>query len=796
MKSNVNNKLMNQQILLLLFFCFLSVFSVQGCSQEDDKAEIYNDWIYGVPSTLSFSSDGGIQNIVITLKNGIPLSKIQCVVSEDGVGWCEAMLEDNKLILKIQHSYKEALRSTSVLLNYDQNYIYEITVNQEAALSQEDVAIKVLSAVATSEWDEEVNHLSKSYDGDYSTYFNSKIGAVTLWPFYIDYTLDSGHTLKSIVYTPRTDLGNKWGSFNKFDVMISTENNPDKFEKVASYERGDGNHSVFTMKFENQISDVKKVRFAIHSAYQNRISCAEMDFFTESKDRFDYSTIFADELYTQLRGGITEMKIKQMPDDKLKILAISLWNKAYTTCYRVAKYRPYQDPAVMATVNKSLKYSMRDNPTGIFANAGEKLIVMVKSIDVGAKLYLLVQDLNGGYGNSKTYTLEKGLNRITVDNGGLIYVVNQTQDDIPLQFGSDFERNKADEKTVQVHFVMGQINGYFDTQKNKAEEWNLILNNAKYQDIDVLGKYAHITWRVSDFKKYNTDITQQLEKYDRLVYLEQEFMGAVKYTKMYNNRMHFCIDYKASSPNASDYRTVYTPGYAEVFCNPDRFGARLWGPAHEVGHCNQTRPGLKWAGLTEVTNNIMSMYIQQQFGEPSKLLVDGHTLNGTFDNFYTWARKYIISEERPHCLPDVKSITREIQLVPFWQLKLYMIDALGKEDFYHDLYEYYRITPNLEATQTTEGILQLDFVRQVCRISGLNMIDFFQKWGFLKAVDTTLNDYSQKVFRITQSQIDALIKEINRQNYEMPHIDVDRITEDNLNEYKTNKFLIKDEYEK
>ncbi len=212
-------------------------------------------------------------------------------------------------------------------------------------------------------------------------------------------------------------------------------------------------------------------------------------------------------------------------------------------------------------------------------------------------------------------------------------------------------------------------------------------------------------------------------------------MGLVKYDKMFNNRMHFSIDYKAKSPNASDYRTVYNAGdyYAEPFCKPENFPTRCWGPAHEVGHCNQTRPGLKWSGLTEVSNNIMSLFIQTSFGRPCKLLVDGCTLKdekdqtlGTYNNIYQGATSLIVDGKRPHCLPGIANITRETQLVPFWQLKLYMIDVLGKKtDFYHRLYEYFRTHESPSDKGENQGMNQLDFVRQVCDISGLNMLDFF-----------------------------------------------------------------------
>ena len=122
---------------------------------------------------------------------------------------------------------------------------------------------------------------------------------------------------------------------------------------------------------------------------------------------------------------------------------------------------------------------------------------------------------------------------------------------------------------------------------------------------------------------------------------------------------------------------------------------------------------------------------------------------------------------------------RELQLVPFWQLKLYIENVLGQTDFYKDLFEHYRTTPDLDSKQLTEGIMQLDFVRQVCRISGLNLLDFFRKWGFLSPVDTILNDYGNKNFRITSEQITAIEAEINAASYPKPAADVTLITDSN-----------------
>lgn len=770
-----------------------------SCSDSASSA-IPDDWITISTESVSFPYEGGTEKREFVLGQGLDVNQIASTLSNKGEDWLTALVENGKMTIVCERSFAERVRSSVLTLMYDDNHKCNITISQEAAPSSADKLIKVIGGEATSEEtqgkdpDQNPLTLKMSYDGNKKTYFNSAFGQVS-YPFSIRYELEKGHTLNSIVYTPRTDSGNKWGSFDQFTVEVSTADKPDDFVKIGDYARGNGVHTPFTIKLSSPVEDAKFVRFTITKAYEDRVSCAEMEFYEASSNKFDPATIFADNMGLQLKAGVTEKQIKQIPNEYLKELGLALLSGNYESAYRLADYRPYQNPAVMATANKTSKYSLRDNPTGIYAKAGETLAIFVDDIYEGGRISMLIQDLNGGYNNSKTYELSEGYNEITVEVGGLIYILNHVNDDIPLRLEdavNDQKRN-IEAKTVKVHFANGKVNGYFDIQKNKESDWAQIRDNAKYQEIDILGEYSHLTWRISDFKKYNTEITKTIENLDRLVYLEEEFMGLVKYGKMFNNRMHFSIDYKAKSPNASDYRTVYNASdyYAEPFCKPENFPTRCWGPAHEVGHCNQTRPGLKWAGLTEVTNNIMSLFIQTSFGRPCKLLVDGCTLKdendqtlGTYNNIYQGATSLIVDGKRPHCLPGIANITRETQLVPFWQLKLYMIDVLGKTDFYHKLYEYFRTHESPSDKGENQGMNQLDFVRQVCDISGLNMLDFFEKWGFLYPVKTTLNDYGNKAFEITEEQIRLLKEEINGRGYEMPHPNVHQITEINLDDYK------------
>lgn len=522
------------------------------------------------------------------------------------------------------------------------------------------------------------------------------------------------------------------------------------------------------------------------------------------KQKSDYSAYFTDESCSALKSGITEAEINSIPNEEMKQLAGALKRGDYASTFRVADYRPYQHPSVMATKNKTSRYSLRDNPTGIYAEKGDKLYIYIGNVYEGAQVSINIQDLNGGYNNNQTIALVEGLNVITAPIGGLIYLMNHVQDDIPLLLETEEAKRAASAKTVKAHFIFGKVNGYFDIEKHKTDEkWYEILENAKYQDIDVLGKYSHLTWNVNQFKgknvlrpDYVTEITRTIENCDKLVYLQQDFIGLVKYNKMFNNRMHFCVDYVTASPNSSDYRTVYnySQSYAEPFCNPERFAARIWGPAHEVGHSNQTRPGMKWDGMTEVTNNLKVLYVQTSFGQPCKLQVDkGNPVDekgvglpnySQLKNFYEISTAYIINAKRAHCLPGININSRETQLVPFWQLKLYIENALGQKDFYRDLFEHCRNNPSPSEQGKSTGLDQLDFVRQVCRISKLNLLDFFDKWGFLKPVNTALNDYGTKQFAITQSQIDALKEEIEKAGYAMAAPNVHEITDSTWESFK------------
>lgn len=753
-------------IILLAF-----VFPIHGCSDDDDVEISDRFMVLALDSDFGFT--GGSKTIGLWTE--LDTGGVTCEIAENGKDWCSAVINGKSVVISAEPNYYEITRSTFVTVR-GHGRVREITVNQKASEGSADVIIPITGGKATSEEaDSEDRRLIYSYDGNYSTYFNSKFGAVTTWPFEIEYTLQAPNQVDYIAYYPRPNTGtNVWGSFGIFDVWVTTTESPNNFVFAGTFDHKENINSPSRFKLETPLKNVTKVRIDVQTAGNNRVSCAQIEFIQENQHKFDYGTVFADELYTSLRDDVTEAQIRKMPDKELVMLALSLYNNAYNTEFRVGEFRPYQDPSIMANLNKTGTYSIRDNPTGIYVESGDELTVVVRGVPEGFAT-MVVQDLKVGFGSSKSYRLAEGVNKVSILSGGLIYFVNIVEDDFPLIPETQGDKDLIAAKTIKAHFVHGKINGYFDKNKHDAGDWSNMIRTAKYHDMDVVGDYAHITWNVTDFAQFNTDILRVINCYDQLVYGEMEFMGLVKYGKMFRNRMYFHIDYNGASPYATGNRTAYTPGYAEVFCNPDRFPARLWGPAHEAGHINQTRPGLKWAGLTEVSNNIMSLNAQVQFGVVPKL---------TADNAYVAAKEAIIDTGEPHCLNNGSNEFIH-KLVPFWQLKLYLVDGLGQTDFFKDLYEYHRVTPNLATGGLTEGILQLDFVRQTCALANLNLLDFFRTWGFLTPVDRTFNDYGNKRFTITQEQIDALVTEITGKNYPMPaHNNIHEITDTNVDDYR------------
>ena len=618
----------------------------------------------------------------------------------------------------------------------------------------DDIKIPVKSGTASSF--QEGEGIELSFDGDLNTMYHSAWDnePEDYFPITLTYNFENAETMDYLVYNPRISGSN--GLFKEFDLYVATESEPTlKLHKNYNLK---GSSTASRIDFVPALEKPTQIQFVIKSGSgdnQGFASCAEMEFFKKNNENFNYLRIFTDETCTQLRDTVTESTINSINNKFFKKLATEIFNGTYDTEFRVQEYKSWQHPDIMSKLNKTSTYGLRDNPTGIYAATDEEIMIFAGDMQ-GLNLSVLIQE-SGKKLDGTSYPLSKGMNKIKAKNPGLLYIMYYTE--------------TGTESDVKINIASGTVNGYFSKQKHKKEDWQRLINAATYADFDVIGQYAMMTFRTNAFKEYTTDGLALIDKYDDLVYQQQDFMGLVKYNKMFKNKAHFLV-VDDGYMYAGGYHTGYNANTQSEILNPELLGTTaVWGPAHELGHTHQTRPGLRWAGMAEVTNNIHSLYIQTLWGNRSRQMAD-ERYNSGFNS--TLVNGLALNDE-----PDVF-----VRLIPFWQLKLYVMDVLGKEDFYKDLYEYMRVNPDVSTSNSDHGLSQLQFVRVACDIAELDLTEFFELWGFLKPIDKEVDDYGTYPFTITQSEIDAVKAQIAAKGYPKPTHRLQYITDENTNLYK------------
>lgn len=629
-----------------------------------------------------------------------------------------------------------------------------------------------------------------SFDGDMNTLYHSKWdnSGDTYFPITLTYYLEEESDIDYMVYYPRTVGWN--GRFKEVEIEALTAISQNasaapatapEWRHVMTHDFG-GNASAAKVEFPEPLIGVTALRLTVKSGAgdgQGFASCAELELYKRNPDSFDYTTLFTDPSCSQLRDGVTTEEIAACRYAFFKNIAYFMYHGRYAGEFRINAFRAYPNPDTEAARNKTSQYSLLDNPTGIEVSAGEQLIVMADL--QGQSVSLRVQDLDrpGGDGfGGDSYPLSTGVNKIDITNKGLVYVMYHTDD-------------FATAPDVKLHFATGSVNGYYDSQRpdheGRAQE---LLEAATGKFFDVVGAYAHLIFPTERFRNHTRDLKALIDAYDALVYREQEFIGLEKYGKMFHNRMCFTVMY-TSYMYSTSYHTAYHDDTLAELCDETRLTtSSCWGPAHEVGHSNQTRPGLKWLGTTEVTNNILSQYIQTTvYGQPSRIQTEnmGDTAN---PNRYTKAWSGIVVKRAPHSTEgDVFC-----KLIPFWQLELYFGKVLGRTPmqqsdhggFYADCFEWVRTHDDLP----TAGDQQLEFVYIASKCAGTDLTDFFTKWGFFTPVDITIDDYGKGQMTVTQQMADRMRSRVKALGLPAPTVALEYITDNNWETFREKKTVV------
>jgi hypothetical protein len=687
-------------------------------------------------------------------------------VDVSGPDWCDVIKGGNGNYSVTVSGYSGNERTGDIALSINEGKITRhLFVTQYGNGSSvftvgDDIKIPVSGATASETGSPAATYgIEKSFDGDMNTFYCSVFsGSFTAFPVTLTYNFTDVPNMEYLVYRAPTL---SYSKFKELEIWVADKGGS-TLRKYGDFNFNGGDACVV---FNPPLDNPTKVEFRVKSGISNYVTCAEMEFYRRAPIDFDYLTIFTDPSCSSLKAGVTRETIDGITDMFFKDLALKMFLNIYDeTGFRVQEYRAWVHPDVQAAANKTAAYSLRDNPTGIYVTQDEELLVFVG--DIGQALSLVSQDLStGGWGTQHSYPLFIGLNKIKAKADGLLY----------LQY---YSPQGEDAPKVTINFATGKVNGYFDSQKHQEGDWGRLLDAAVAGDFDLVGKYVHLTFPVATFKTRTSSGKALIDKWDEMLWLEHEFMGLYKYDRVFKNRLYGHVEYRGEPMlYAASYHTGYHHSQINDLLDPAKFSTTaIWGPAHEAGHVNQVRPGLVWSGMTEVTNNIYSLHVQTSFGNPSRLLEFALQAGGGYASAFTNAFINLRGKNKPHN-ETTGGVSVFEQLVPFWQLKLYLCDALGKTDFYKDLFYYYMTNPNPGTAAETDGRYQLHFVRMACQIAGLDLTYFFEQWGFLTPIDTGS-------FKITPAQIDALKTEIASQKYPKPAMDFTGITDANVATYK------------
>lgn len=602
-----------------------------------------------------------------------------------------------------------------------------------------DVSGGLVKLVVTCGIDDSHNgvmDITKSFDNDLKTWYHSLFtdtDPAANYPITLEYTLaDTTKLLDYVVYTPRSGNGN----FKKGELWIKTADKSE-YEKACDF-NFEGKGTASSIKLTETVKNPRHVKFILGPGTNNNLSCAEMEFYYVKPLSSDLDAVFTDGSYSELKPDVTEAQVAGIKNPFYANIAKHLLNKNYPA-FRILNCDAYQKSTVIQQELKTSIYSQLDNLTGICVKSGEELVIFISNTH-GEELSLCVMNYDEGY-KPVSYTLVEGANKVTMREKGLLYIIYQS------------DRYKV-ASPIRVHIAAGgENNGYYEVGKGmKDEDWKALLDKAVHPYMDIKGSYSHICFPVSDFKTFTPSAEKLAENYDKVVRLEHELMGLYRHNRQVKNRMCFVVDPKSDNPNAADYRTVYPTGSMKSCCE----FTDPWGPAHEAGHMHQTRPGLKWQGTTEVTNNIFSMHVTTSIGLEPRLETDSR-------NFYEAAFTNTIVAGIPHQAEVTDGDKHFRKLVPFWQLYLYSRKGGSKNiTFYEDLFEQVRV----EGNPQTDGEAQLNFVRLACDGLQLDLTAFFKAWGFLRPIDMEVEDYGKKRFVVTAEQISVLEQEIVAKHYD------------------------------
>lgn len=423
--------------------------------------------------------------------------------------------------------------------------------------------------------------------------------------------------------------------------------------------------------------------------------------------------------------------------------------------YRHRSFGAYLPQSAIRQKLKIGGYSSFENPTGIFFREGESVTLQLKG-SAGQQLKLIVHDFEKD-GAHDEYPLKEGENKLNIKHKGLGYVDYRSE-------------TPAKAPQVKADITGGSINGIF-TRADNGATWQKLLAEAKCNILDIMGERCQLTYDIEGLKKgCPNEGPEMLKLYDEIIRMEQEDILGWHLDKSHpGNHIHGRVQWRGFM-HADGMGAAYIFDAIPGITNPKKLREAAWGVAHEFGHVNQTSPGMKWIGTTEVTNNICSAWVNYRL-HPERLRLEHEVtanaegermLGGRFDCYINNA---IVRRRlwQFHGGPDFDGIKKAptdhpgdhfVSVCPLWQLQLYHAVVRKDADFYPRIFANVRAT---DESKMSNGELRVLFFKRACDSAKLDLSEFFVKTGMLAPVDRLVRDYSTEHLTITEKMcLDAI----------------------------------------
>ncbi|MBD5415908.1 MAG: hypothetical protein HDR46_06465 [Bacteroides sp.] len=455
------------------------------------------------------------------------------------------------------------------------------------------------------------------------------------------------------------------------------------------------------------------------------------------------------------------------------------WDSDHAKKFRVQMIEPYSECDRVSNMTCIQAYTNLNNPTGIVADAGSTLYVMVeKGAADGSTLYMAPRTFADNVDKLNVYTdgieLHEGLNIVPCAEDGSQMVVYYT---VSTNQGRTRLRPLTDFDDIKIHIEGGSINGFFNSAGDALytpdtnDDWFYYRERARHPRFCLISQhcllYLHFLnvldgdnndhdglmnlLSPEEYAAGNFDLVATMKAWDDMFVAEQLVMGLMSddviraekaagrdwydplegddvapsdYSLYFNNRL-MGISTTTGFMSATWYRTTYNVttlrSIIMEFPTMD-----LWGPAHEFGHMNQGP--MKIVGTTEESNNVFSNIALFYRGDKTSRASLPSVQTDFFNKGYNFHQH------------DTWGTTRM-----WFQLWLYYHATGHNKKFYPRLYELLRDNPlqkgNSSHVNAKDDLLH--FAKMCCMAAGEDLTDFFESWGFFIPQDGFfIDDYN------------------------------------------------------